>query len=359
MSLRHDARKGRAMNMKLSISRDSRRRAALALWLTGLLLTLSCAALSPANLPGPAGTDTAVPSPSATQKPTNTPTPAVTPTLGPRAAWRNSRIAFASNRGGSFQIYLVNPDGSKLVQLTDSEGDNVSPAWSLDAKHIAFATTRDGNSEIYVMDPDGMNQRNLTKDPSNDYAPLWLPNDKLAFVSNRKGRERIFLMDLEAKADLRSFQYTSVESSTRFLCLMWVSEGWLGFTTQDGGARETRVVDTANGDTWRPDALKGEHDRSCDLLPALTSNPWVVFVSNRDGHDEIYKYNLQSDAEVQLTKDSVSSFGPSRSSDETWISFYSQRGGDWDIYVMGSDGKNQWDITNDPADDIQPAWEPY
>jgi Tol biopolymer transport system component len=40
------------------------------------------------------------------------------------------------------------------------------------------------------------------------------------------------------------------------------------------------------------------------------------------------------------------------------MSFYSKRTGDWNIFVMGLSGKDQWIITDDPADDIQPAWEP-
>ena len=34
---------------------------------------------------------------------------------------------------------------------------------------ILFSSTRDGNWEIYMMNPDGSNQVNLTQHPSNDY----------------------------------------------------------------------------------------------------------------------------------------------------------------------------------------------
>ena len=38
---------------------------------------------------------------------------------------------------------------------------------------IAFASDRDGNREIYVMDADGKNQRRLTKNPAADLFPDW------------------------------------------------------------------------------------------------------------------------------------------------------------------------------------------
>ena len=40
---------------------------------------------------------------------------------------------------------------------------------------IAFASDRDGNFEIYVMDADGSDQRRLTSDRAGDYWPHWRP----------------------------------------------------------------------------------------------------------------------------------------------------------------------------------------
>jgi Tol biopolymer transport system component len=87
------------------------------------------------------------------------------------------KIVFASNRGGEFQIYAMNSDGTGLIQLTRDRGGNVTPSWSPNGKLIAFASTeqRDGNSEIYVMDSDGSNQRRLTNNPADDSHPHWSP----------------------------------------------------------------------------------------------------------------------------------------------------------------------------------------
>ncbi len=118
---------------------------------------------------------TTAPSETPTLVPAQTPTPVKTPTLGLNRDWRKSRIAFASNRDGRFQIYLMRPDGSEVTQFTTSIGDNFAPSWSLDARKIAFVSTRDGNSEIYVMNSDGTEQTNITLDASNDYMPIWMP----------------------------------------------------------------------------------------------------------------------------------------------------------------------------------------
>ena len=44
-----------------------------------------------------------------------------------------------------------------------------------DGKRIAFDTDRDGNFEIYLMDPDGGNLVNITIHPAADQSPSWSP----------------------------------------------------------------------------------------------------------------------------------------------------------------------------------------
>ncbi|MBT4096036.1 MAG: hypothetical protein HOM68_18255 [Gemmatimonadetes bacterium] len=85
------------------------------------------------------------------------------------------RLAFASDRSGDWEIYTIGPDGTDLVQLTNSEDYDMDPTWSPDGSRIAFATRRDGNWEIYCMDSDGSNQVNLTNNPGNDTEPQWSP----------------------------------------------------------------------------------------------------------------------------------------------------------------------------------------
>jgi hypothetical protein len=75
-----------------------------------------------------------------------------------------SRTAFvayifnSSNRA----IYVMNADGSDIVQLTGDLDDAYHPSWSPDGSRIAFVISRDGDSDIYIMNADGSNQVNLT-----------------------------------------------------------------------------------------------------------------------------------------------------------------------------------------------------
>lgn len=72
-----------------------------------------------------------------------------------------SRIVFASSRTGVNGIYLMNADGSGVVQLT--AGSDYSPYWSPDGQRISFARKTDGADEgLYVMNADGSGLTRLT-----------------------------------------------------------------------------------------------------------------------------------------------------------------------------------------------------
>ena len=51
---------------------------------------------------------------------------------------KTAKIAFTSTRDGNAEIYLMNPDGTEQVNLTQSRNHQVGPAWSPTGKHILF-----------------------------------------------------------------------------------------------------------------------------------------------------------------------------------------------------------------------------
>ncbi|MPZ92725.1 MAG: hypothetical protein GEU68_14080 [Actinobacteria bacterium] len=85
-----------------------------------------------------------------------------------------TKLAFAARRnaGEASVIYMMNADGSTLSAVMEDARD---PAWSPDGTKIAFASDRDGDSEIYVMSPDGSEVMQLTNNDFQDSDPAWQP----------------------------------------------------------------------------------------------------------------------------------------------------------------------------------------
>ena len=106
----------------------------------------------------------------------------------------DARIAFMSTRNSNNgEIFLMNPDGKRVRQLTRHLEYDAVPAWSPDGKKITFASFRDLHkpkgiifAEIYVINPDGTNPINLTQSPERaDFSSSWSPDGKqIAFTSD-------------------------------------------------------------------------------------------------------------------------------------------------------------------------------
>jgi Tol biopolymer transport system component len=77
--------------------------------------------------------------------------------------------------GGRFDVYVVNADGSGLQRL--AEGGR-QPRFAPGGHLIAFVRSRGGTGEIYVVQPDGRRERNVTHNPANDGWFSWSPARK-------------------------------------------------------------------------------------------------------------------------------------------------------------------------------------
>ena len=99
------------------------------------------------------------------------------------------RIAFASQRSGSQELWIAGRDGSGLQQITSLNAQQlVVGGWSPDGERILFDAAINGNSDIYVVGADGGQLRRLTSEPSIDGVPSWSNDGRwIYFSSTRSG----------------------------------------------------------------------------------------------------------------------------------------------------------------------------
>jgi Tol biopolymer transport system component len=255
--------------------------------------------------------------PAASQPAGTLPPAATETTAAPTEAPAREAIAFYTNRDdGDFEIYVMNPDGSDPINLTNTEGFDAQPAWSPDGTRIVFASGRNGDSEfppanedIYLMNADGSGLVRLTENQIPDSDPAWSPDGtQIAFVSRLEVGYQIFIMNADG-------------SSSR------------NFTND--------TFDNLNP-AWSPDGTQ------------------IAFASDREPNDpihstEIFVINVDGSGLTRLTSNTTFDDTPVWSPDGTKIAFNC----DAEICVMKADGSNLRDVTNRPdSGEYLGSWSP-
>jgi TolB protein len=93
-------------------------------------------------------------------------------------AWSPDGRSILYGRADREGIYVISPDGRNNHRLTR---DSPRPAdfgaltWAPDGRSIAYATDRTGNGDIYVIDTHGHNKLRLTNTAASDIDPSWQP----------------------------------------------------------------------------------------------------------------------------------------------------------------------------------------
>ena len=204
----------------------------------------------------------------------------------PSISPNGDKIVFSSGQWGDMNLYLINPDGSGLTSFTELKGDEAFPKWSPDGKTIVFSSTRDGNSEIYLINADQTGFTRLTNDPAEDVSPYWSPDGTtIVFSSDRDGDLDIYTM----KPDGNELNCLTINNSN-----------------------DSRPSWSPNGD-------------------------YIAFTSERDGNIEIYVMKNDGSDQTNLTNHPSNDYYPNWSPDGTHIVFFSDREGDGNIWIYSID----------------------
>ncbi len=266
----------------------------------------------------------------------------------------SGRILFRNDVAGEPDVFAVDPDGTDVVNLTDTPGWDIDAVWSPDGTQIAFASERDGDPDVYVMQADGSGVRNLTNNTAIwDSSPIWSPDGtQLLFQTDRDGNnigDELFLMN----ADGSNQRLVDPRASTA----QWSPDGTLiAFMTTgveatdivvmhpDGTGRTTltRVSQYASWLRWSPDGTL------------------LAFQQQVDGNTDIYTIRVVDGALTRLTDDPALDLQPDWSPDGQSIAFESERDNAPDVWVMRADGSHEANLTHDRAGDwCRPcSWSP-
>ncbi len=236
-------------------------------------------------------------------------------------------IAFASDKNGNYEIYVMNKDGSNIRNLTNHPTRDVEPSWSPDGKQIAFQTNRSGMNEIYLMNKDGSDQKNLaiafqTKRDGMDEMYLVKKDDEM-YIMNR-GND----CSPEWSPDGKQIVFVSNRFSNNEICI-----------TNPDGSNFKRLTKTDYGEyspKWSPDGKQIAFIRS--------GGEYNLYIMDKDGS------NIKKLTDTPLNKNTDFTWSP----DGNQLIFELYEKHNFEVYAINKDGSNIRNLTNHPAMDASP-----
>jgi TolB protein len=255
-----------------------------------------------------------------------------------------STIAFSSTRDGRLHIYLMDPDGTNVRQLTEIE-DNAFAALSPDGKKIVFDSNRLrlpteplNTSDLFLMNTDGTEQTYLIRGSS----ATWSPDGKyIAYHASASGTGLPTTTDPGAATSDSDIFVANVDD-----LLATVAEPQNITNSSD-------VID--NDPDWSPDGTKIAYTRHSAPAPD-PRNP---------SDAEIYVINPDGTGLTRLTFNNYEERAPSWSPDGSRIVFMARvgthpgnLGSKFEICVMNADGTNFVQLTDNSVFEGTPTFSP-
>lgn len=232
-------------------------------------------------------------------------TPAYIP---PKPGFNSGSIMYVSYKSGQSKIYIASLNEGVGRRFTLLKGNQLMPTVSRQRDKVAFICDYTGNPDLFLQafDPEkgpvGKPQQIFATHLAAQGTPTFHPDGKrVAFVSNKDGSPRIYMMDIPAPgAKLKDIQATLITKSNRENSApTWSPDGSkLAYCASNGGTRQIWVYDfdkkqerqiTQGGNnkenpTWAPNSLH------------------LIFNSTGSKGSELYLINLNQPEAVKISE---------------------------------------------------------
>jgi TolB protein len=160
-------------------------------------------------------------------------------------------------------LYLLDPVTTVATRLTSGDAVDQLPVWSPDGRHIAYASDRAGSSDVWIMDANGEDPRQVTFDHADDWWPTWSPDGRrLAFMSDRDGDVSVYVIDVDGTNEHRlvpeAVSVPAWSPDGRSIAVVDGLTGEVYLVAADGSTRR-RLTTSRGGNfapSWSPDGTR-------------------------------------------------------------------------------------------------------
>lgn len=206
-------------------------------------------------------------------------------------------------------IYKVPSNGGTATQLTTQASYECSPIWSPDSKQIAFASDRNGNFDLFVMSADGGAARRLTTHSASEIPSTFTTDGNyILFSASIQDPANSALFPTSAMTELYKVPVTGgrteqvLGTPAEMVCFDKSGKTFL-YQDRKGFEDEWRKHHTSSitRDVWLYDSENGKHtnltahageDRNPVFAP---DGQTVYFLSEQDGSTfNVYSFPISS-----------------------------------------------------------------
>ncbi len=256
----------------------------------------------------------------------------------------NSRSSFSA-------LWAVEVESGKTTKIY--EGDAVQPAWSPGGDRIAFWTVYDGGGarggqrDIATIRADGTDEVFLTNDPPLDWNPVWSADGRhIWFASDRGGSMNLWRIAVDESGRAQGApRPVTMPSGYSAPFALASSAPILAYSALDTRANiEAIGFDPA---TARTTGSVRQVTRGTLPIRGLSASPdgeWILF-DTAGTQEDLYLVRSDGTGMRKLTDDAHKDRGPTWHPDGDRIVFYSNRGGNYDVWTLRRDGSNLRQIT--------------
>ncbi|HEV3252309.1 MAG TPA: S9 family peptidase [Puia sp.] len=167
------------------------------------------------------------------------------------------------------QVFLCNTDGSNTIQLTKGDKNNSNPKWSPDGNRVAFVSNRDGKNNLYLLPLNGGEAEKITdvKTGVNNFD--WSPDGKMiAYIMTDAESDN----EEKSKKEKNDWYYYDDSIQQNRLYVLWVNEN-----------------DTAGKRKWKQLSRENRNIISFDWSP---DNKWIAYAHSKS---PLANYSVYSD----------------------------------------------------------------
>jgi dipeptidyl aminopeptidase/acylaminoacyl peptidase len=291
------------------------------------------------------------------------------------------KIVFQISSGGP--IYVANPDGTGLRQLTTG----IDPAISPDGTQVAFTRWSGSNygspGNLWVINLDGSSERKvLTLDVAQPKSPSWSPDGRQIVIQYQQGGVVYPTNGCVGQGGQIPPDAVDIHTEDGKICFTVLAHPYwdLGLANLANGSLKQLAGDRYSfSPAWDPanawhivyhsyNGLTG-HDINQgtnwqmgndvnDRSPVFSPDGKRLAVTYRQGdHWEIHVMNADGSGEARITETSPTELAnqilnnqtprswnnaaPAWSPDGSQLAFVTDRTGQWEIWIMNADGSNQ------------------